>query len=356
VAGDTSGSGGGSAEAVQGIHGENVTAWLMDHVPVLEGPVTYSLIIGGHSNLTYLCEDAMGNRYVLRRPPLGHVLQSAHDMGREHRIINALKGSAVPVPDNYGLCTDETVNGADFYVTKFVDGLVLNSSEEGALVPFAERRPIGLEVIDILCKLHTMDMDSVGLGDLGRKEAYLSRQLKRWTTQWKASKTREIPAMEESCRVLTETMPEQVGASIVHGDYRLGNIMVSGGTVKAILDWELCTLGDPLADVGYLMNNWLTAEEVVEPGPGDIAPTSLGGYPSRDEMCEIYATRTGRDLSDINYYRAFSHWRLAAIGQGVHKRFLEGAMGDNLEVDFEKQVEGVAHRAEMALELLSSAS
>jgi aminoglycoside phosphotransferase (APT) family kinase protein len=339
---------------IEGINEVEVTRFLETHVPVLAPPVQYSLIAGGHSNLTYRCEDSAGNAYVLRRPPLGHVLQSAHDMSREHKIIHALKDSAVPVPDNFGLCQDESVNDSDFYLMSFVDGLVLNNSNDAEKVPDGERRSISEHVVEILCQLHAIDPDEVGLGDLGRKEAYLERQFKRWTTQWEASKTHEIPEMEESCRILKERMPEQIGATIVHGDYRLGNMIVGDGEVKAILDWELCTLGDPLADVGYILNNWVSREEVPELGESDQAPTAAGGFFSRDEVISIYENKTGRDLSGINYYRAFSHWRLAAIGQGVYKRYLVGAMGENRDVDLDRQKENVSVRARSALQLLSS--
>lgn len=340
---------------VEGIHEENVTQWLSEHVPGLTPPLKFSLIAGGHSNLTFRCEDSAGSACVLRRPPLGHVLESAHDMGREHKIIDALKNSDVPVAQNFGLCHDKSVNEADFYVMEFIDGLVLNDSITAANVPEAERPSIGRDVVEILCKLHAIDPDDVGLGDLGRKEAYLDRQIKRWTKQWEASKTHEIPAMEESCRLLTERKPEQIGATIVHGDYRLGNMIVADGHVKAILDWELCTLGDPLADVGYCLNNWVTMDEVLEPGEGDQSPTAVGGFITRDEFIDTYANTTGRDLSGINYYRAFSHWRLAAIGQGVYKRYLVGAMGEDRDVDLERQKASVARRAEAALELLTAA-
>jgi aminoglycoside phosphotransferase (APT) family kinase protein len=339
---------------IEGINEENVTAWLADHVPALKSPVQYSLIAGGHSNLTYRCLDAAGHSYVLRRPPLGHVLESAHDMGREHKIIDALKDSDVPVPPNFGLCKDKSVNEADFYVMDYIDGLVLNDSALGSQVPEADRRTISENVIDILCRLHAVNPDAVGLGDLGRKEAYLARQLKRWNKQWEASKTHEIPAMEESSRLLDERMPDQIGASIVHGDYRLGNMIVAGGKVKAILDWELCTLGDPLADVGYILNNWVSIDEVPEPGEGDQSPTAAGGYYSRDEIISHYSNQTGRDLRNINYYRAFSHWRLAAIGQGVYKRYLVGAMGEDRDVDLDRQKQSVARRAGAALELLTA--
>lgn len=336
---------------VEGIDAEKVTAWLSAHVPGFEPPVRYFLIAGGHSNLTYRCEDENGVSCVLRRPPLGHVLESAHDMGREYKIISALADSRVPVARTFGLCTDHQVNGADFYVMSYVDGLVLNDSVIGGQVDAKYREAIGVHVIDILCDLHSIDPDDVGLGDLGRKEAYLERQLKRWTRQWEASKTHEIPEMEEAARILAQTMPAQVGSSIVHGDYRLGNMIIRGSLVKAVLDWELCTLGDPLADVGYLLNNWVSPGEV-QRGPGDQSPTAVGGYPTREELCEIYTERTGRDLTHINYYRAFAHWRLAAIGQGVYKRYLVGAMGEGRDVDLERQKAGVQQRAAAALALL----
>ena len=337
---------------MDGINPARVTAWLQENITGLKPPLTFSFITGGHSNLTFKCVDANGNNTVLRRPPLGHVLESAHDMGREHKIISALADSEVPVPKTWGLCKDSSVNDAPFYVMDYVEGVVLNDSVIGQEVTMDDRRSIGLHVIDILSKLHLINPDDVGLGDLGRKEAYLTRQLKRWNKQWEATKTHEIPEMEESARLLAETMPDQIGATIVHGDYRLGNMMIVGGSVKAILDWELCTLGDPLADVGYLLNNWVSPGEV-EMREGDAPPTSVGGYPERDELCEIYSNNTGRDLSEINYYRAFSHWRLGAIGQGVYKRYLVGAMGEDQDVDLDRQKEGVSNRAMAAMELLS---
>lgn len=181
------------------------------------------------------------------------------------------------------------------------------------------------------------------------KEAYLARQLKRWNRQWEATKTHEIPAMDETARLLEARMPEQVGAAIVHGDYRLGNMIAGDGAIRAVLDFELCTLGDPLADVGYLLNSWSEPGEAV----ADIAPTAVGGFPGRDEIRTRYEQATGRDLAGINYYRAFSHWRLAAIGQGVYKRYLVGAMGENRDMDLEAYKSSVQQRAEAALALLS---
>jgi aminoglycoside phosphotransferase (APT) family kinase protein len=335
--------------SVEGINTESVTAWLQAQIPDLAPPLEFTLIAGGHSNLTYRFVDRKGAAYVLRRPPLGHVLESAHDMGREHRIISALAKSGVPVAPTHGLCEDAGVNGAPFYVMGFVTGTVLHDAAAAERLPAAERAELGLHVIDVLANLHNLDPDAVGLGDLGRKEAYLARQLKRWNKQWEASKTHEIPEMEETSRLLEARMPEQIGASIVHGDYRLGNMMVGGGRIRAVLDWELCTLGDPLADVGYLLNAW---QQPGEPG-AELTPTGVGGFPTRAELCECYTRATGRDLSGINYYRAFSHWRLAAIGQGVYKRYLVGAMGENRGMDLEAYKASVQTRAAAALALLT---
>ena len=333
---------------MQGIHLDRVTQWAQAHIPELAPPLEFSLIAGGHSNLTYKFVDARGAAFVLRRPPLGHVLESAHDMGREHRIIAALWGTGVPVAPALGLCSDATVNDAPFYLMRFVEGVVPHDAAALRDTPAGERRRLGERVIEALAQLHRINPDDVGLGDLGRKEAYLARQLRRWSKQWVATKTHEIPEMEESERLLRETMPEQVGTAIVHGDYRLGNMIVAGGDIRAILDWELCTLGDPLADVGYLLNNWTLPGE---PG-AELMATGAGGFPDRDELCAAYAEATGRDLANIGYYRAFSHWRLAAIGQGVYKRYLVGAMGESRGMDLDRQKAGVAARARAALELL----
>ena len=336
----------------EGIRTEAVTAWLAEHLPRIKAPVRYALITGGHSNLTYQCVDTEGKRYVLRRPPLNHLLESAHDMGREHQIIDALQHSKVPVPACYGLCTSPSVNDADFYVMAFVDGLVLHDSVIADTLSLEHRHALSVHLVHILSELHLIDPEDVGLGKLGRKEGYLSRQLKRWAGQWEATKTDPIPAMEDSCRILKERMPEQHGATIVHGDYRLGNMIVAEGEVKALLDWELCTLGDPLADLGYLLNNWVSPGELE--GEEGLPPTAAGGFIQRDEICATYADNTGRDLSEIDYYRAFSHWRLAAISQGVYKRYLVGAMGDDQEIDLEQYKESVTQRATAAMELLST--
>ena len=337
---------------VEGIDIERVTRWATACIDGLTPPLEFELIAGGHSNLTYKFTDQRGGAYVLRRPPLGHILESAHDMAREHRIISAVAATDVPVPTTYGLCEDKSVNGQPFYLMSFVEGVVPHDAAVAATFSEAERRWAGEHIVNVLATLHLVNPDDIGLGNLARKEAYLQRQLKRWTRQWEATKTHEIPEMEESARLLHEDMPEQVGAAIVHGDYRIGNMMIRDGRMVALLDWELCTLGDPLADLGYLLNNW------AEPGEADAAsdtagPTAVGGFPTRAHVREIYERRTGRDLSRIDYYRAFSHWRLGAIAQGVYKRYLVGAMGKNRDFDLEKYKLGIHQRAESALSFLT---
>ena len=336
---------------VQGIRGQSVTRWFQEHVPQAKPPLAFELIAGGHSNLTYRVTDAAGVGFVLRRPPLGSVLESAHDMGREHKIVGALGPTDVPVAPVFGLCTDPAVNDAPFYVMGFVEGVVLHDSKAAGALPERARRPIGFDVISVLGELHGVDPDAVGLGDLGRKQGYVARQLRRWSRQWAQSKMREVPEMEASHRLLLEGMPEQVGVSVVHGDYRLGNFLIRDARIAAVLDWELCTLGDPLADVGYLLNNWVAPGESKD-GP-DNTPSAAGGFPTREEMGEAYARATGRDLARIAYYRAFSYWRSAAINEGVYSRYVHGAYGDR-EVDLTRFEQASPRLARTALELLES--
>jgi aminoglycoside phosphotransferase (APT) family kinase protein len=256
-------------------------------------------------------------------------------MAREHRIISAVGRTSVPVPRTLGLCTDESVNGAPFYVMDFVDGAVLDSPEAAELLSEPLRRPAAEHLVDVLADLHDADVDAIGLGDLARRDGYVERQIKRWTTQWERSRTRDLPAIDEVARRLAEAVPDQQGVAIAHGDYRFGNCLVDleRGRVAAVLDWELCTLGDPLADLGYLGVYWVRPD-----GAGrHNDPTSAAGFPSWADVVDRYATRTGRDVSRIDYYVAFSSWRLAVISEGVYARFLHGAMGDQHDPDAVEQ-------------------
>tara|TARA_A100001011_G_scaffold369554_1_gene424953 strand:+ start:1674 stop:2684 length:1011 start_codon:yes stop_codon:yes gene_type:complete len=336
---------------MEAINHDRVTDWFRDNVPDISSPLKFGLISGGKSNLTYLVEDHEGRTFVLRRPPLGHVLESAHDMHREHRIISSLYGTDVPVAKTFGICQDKTITGTDFFVMDCVEGTVVHNVDASETISEKNRYAFGKHLAEVLVALHLIEPNDVGLGDLGRREAYLDRQLKRWTGQWEATKTHSEPGMDELLALLHERKPLQIGSAIVHGDYRAGNLMHQSGKVVAVFDWELCTLGDPLADLGYLLNSWQTQDEIEEMS-GLAPPTAIGGFPSREELMGWYATGTGRDLSDINYYRAFSHWRTGCIMQGVYKRFLEGAMGEQ-EMDLEAYRSGVGRVASSALELIT---
>ena len=338
-----------SDSSIEGIDEAGVASWFAAQIADAVPPFRYELIAGGHSNLTFRVQDDNGNVYVLRRPPLGQVLATAHDMEREHRVVSAVGQTAVPVPATLGVCEDVEVNGAPFYVMAYVEGAVLHSDIEAALITPKDRVNLSREVVEVLAELHSVQPDEIGLGDLAKREEYLSRQLRRWSRQWEQSKTRELDTMEEVQRLLEQHMPTQIGSTIVHGDYRLGNMLVDSGSIRAVLDWELCTLGDPLADVGYLLNNWVDPDETPA---GSSAPTLAGGFATRDQLLKWYERASGRDISQVGYYRAFSYWRLAAIVEGVLNRYLQGAMGNQEDVDvmtFKDQVETLSASALEAL-------
>ncbi|HUE38757.1 MAG TPA: phosphotransferase family protein [Candidatus Binatia bacterium] len=338
--------------AIRGIDVEAVTKWFGDHIPQAAPPLSFSLIAGGHSNLTFKLSDAAGHEYVLRRPPLSHVLASAHDMGREHKIISALWPTPVPVPQTLGFCADPAVNGAPFYVMAFVPGVVLHDAEiAGRSLDEPRRRACGESFVDVLSDLHGVDVDAVGLGDLAKKEDYIARQLKRWYSQYQQSKTRELPAVDRVHDALKARIPPQGRASVVHGDYRLGNSITdtATGAIVAVLDWEICTLGDPLADLGYVLATWTQSTDPVAGAPG--APSLAPGFPNRDEVLERYARRSGRDVSKIDYYVAFSMWKSACIIEGVYARYVGGALGKtDVDLDqFKKRIESFAELAEQAV-------
>jgi aminoglycoside phosphotransferase (APT) family kinase protein len=333
-----------------GIDTEPVGAWLSEHVPVLMGPFLYDLITGGRSNLTYCVTDANGRRIVLRRPPLGTLLATAHDVVREYRIVSSLAGTPVPVPPALAVCDDASVNGAPFAVTGFVDGIVLDSVEKAAGVDEPARRDLAFHLIDVLGDLHAVDLEAVGLADLSRQDSYIERQVRRWSKQWAGSRTRELPIIDEVERRLTEHMPQQLGATLVHGDYRFGNCIVDVGKrhVAAVLDWELCTLGDPMADLGHMGVYWTDPNRSL---PITNDPTAAGGFPSFDELVQRYAVRSGRAVERIDYYRGFAAWRLAIIAEGVASRHQARHPDDTAALAGSQQA--VAHLAEFAAEALT---
>jgi aminoglycoside phosphotransferase (APT) family kinase protein len=287
---------------------------------LVRGPLSARLIEGGRSNLTYAVTDGEG-RWVVRRPPLGHVLATAHDMRREHRVISALHPTPVPVPEPVLLCEDEGVLGAPFYVMEHVDGTPYRTAGQlNALGP-ERTREVVLRLVDTLVELHAVDPAEAGLTDFGRPEGYLDRQLRRWGKQLAASRSRQLPGIDELHAALGRRLPSSPGAAVVHGDYRLDNVLVGAGDrITAVLDWEMSTLGDPLTDLGLLV---MYSRPIGAASP--VATTAEApGHPDPAELVERYAARTGRDVSAISWYTAFAWFKLAVILEGIHYRWTLG--------------------------------
>ena len=318
---------------VDGIDVTKVSAWFVDNIPGAKPPFSFRLVAGGRSNLTFEVTDAGTGHWVLRRPPTGQVLPTAHDMAREFRLISALRPAGVPVPTVLGLCKEPALNGAPFYVMEFVDGHILRGSAQAEkALTLSARGTASESLIDTLVLLHQVDPDAVGLGDLARRDGYIARQLRRWYGQYQASRDEhggpDIPDIDATHALLSANIPDQGAAAIVHGDYRLDNVVVDDdGRVQAVLDWELCTLGDPMADVGVLVAYW------AEPGDEVTAladpPTLAEGFLTRQEVAARYGEASGRDLRDLDFYVAFGYWKLACIIEGVYARYVGGSMGDD---------------------------
>ncbi|MCW2666148.1 MAG: putative kinase, aminoglycoside phosphotransferase family [Frankiales bacterium] len=317
----------GQAVRLPGVDAERVSAWVLDSVAGLDPPLSFSFISGGRSNLTYRVDDAAGRSLVLRRPPMGNVLATAHDMSREWRVMSALQGTAVPVPATLAICQDHAVTGADFYLMGHVDGHVVATVADAEVLSGPARQAAGFDLVRVMALLHDVEPDAVGLTGFGRRESYLERQLYRWQRQLDASRSRDLPAVDELSTRLSAALPAQQRTGIVHGDFRLGNVIVDGaGQLLAVLDWELCTLGDPLADLGWLLSSW------TEPGDSvssTVSPSMAGGFPTAAELAAAYAASSGLDLSDLEYYIAFAHWRSICISEGVYSRYRAGVMGDD---------------------------
>lgn len=323
---------------VDGLDLDALSGWLAREAPgLLDGPLSADLITGGKSNLTYAVSDGR-TEVVVRRPPLGHVLATAHDMGREHRVMSALAGTAVPVPATYGHCEDPEVIGAPFYVMERVGGTPFaRASQIEPLGPERTATIVG-RMVDVLADLHAVDPAAVGLGDFGRPEGYLERQVRRWKKQLAASHSREIPRMDELVAKLERELPSGGDGTIVHGDYRLDNVLVDdspegGDRVTAVLDWEMSTLGDPLTDVALLLAYQQLGEVAPQGGTAVVTDVARApGYPSRDDVLQRYAERSGRDVSDIDFHVALAFFKLAVILEGIHYRHTHGqTLGDGFE-------------------------
>jgi aminoglycoside phosphotransferase (APT) family kinase protein len=296
-----------------------------EHPGLAKDALRAELIMGGRSNLTYVVTDGRSD-WVLRRPPLGHVLATAHDMGREFRVLSALAASPVPVPRTVLLCTDESVLGAPFYLMERVEGTVYRSAQETATLSAERARELSFELVDVLAQLHGVDVHEVGLDDFGRPDGYLRRQVKRWRGQLERSRSRDVPGIEELADRLDAAVPDSRDASVLHGDYRLDNVIIGGdGAIAAVLDWEMSTLGDPLADVGLLLVYWETLS-------AQAGVTASNGFATADEVLEHYAKRTGRDLSTIDWYVALGFYKLAVVAEGIYYRHIHGkTVGEGFE-------------------------
>ncbi|GAA0946349.1 phosphotransferase family protein [Pseudonocardia zijingensis] len=305
--------------APPGLDLDRLGAWWGTALPGSGDRLSAELVAGGKSNLTYLVTDGTG-RWVVRRPPLGHVLATAHDMAREYRVISALRDTAVPVPATYALCRDESVLGAPFYVMEWVEGRPYRRAAELAELGVQRTRAIADGLVDTLAALHEVDPDAVGLGDFGRPAGFLERQVRRWKKQLDASRSRDLPAADELYARLAADVPPESGAGIVHGDFRLDNVLVADtGTdaIVAVLDWEMATLGDPLADLALMLIYHRLGSTVT-----DVA--AAPGFPSEDEIIARYTASSDRDLSHFGFHLGLAAFKLAVILEGIHYRHLHG--------------------------------
>ncbi|WP_093801600.1 phosphotransferase family protein [Streptomyces sp. Wb2n-11] len=289
---------------------------------LVRGPLSARLIEGGRSNLTYAVTDG-ASRWVVRRPPLGHVLVTAHDMKREFRVISALHPTDVPVPAPVLLCEDESVLGSPFYVMEFVEGVPYRTADELSALGAERTRGAVLGLVDTLVVLHAVDPEEVGLGDFGRPEGFLDRQLRRWGKQLDASRNRELAGIDELHAALGRSLPGSPAPTVVHGDYRLDNVLIGGpdDRINAVLDWEMSTLGDPLTDLGLLV---MYSSELGLPDSPVSTTSGAPGHPSAREIVERYAAGSGRDTSGIAWYTAFAWFKLAVILEGIHYRYTLG--------------------------------
>jgi aminoglycoside phosphotransferase (APT) family kinase protein len=305
-----------------------LATWFDDACPgELGGPLQGRLIAGGRSNLTYEVSD--GNRtFVVRRPPLGHVLATAHDMGREYRVISALRETGVPVPLAYALCTDPGVLGAPFYVMSRVDGVAYRTADQLAKLGPTRARTIAERMIGTLAQLHAVIPDEVGLAEFGRPQGFLARQVRRWKQQLDSSYSRPIAGIDELHALLAADPPDGSPPAIVHGDYRIDNVLVGADDkVAAVVDWEMATLGDPLTDVGLLV----VYQRMDRLGDGPMA-SDAPGYPSVPEVLALYAASSGRDLTDLGFYIALASFKAAVILEGIHFRYVHGqTVGEGFE-------------------------
>lgn len=326
-----------------------VTGWLVETLGV-EPPIDVALVAGGRSNLTYRVTDAGGRRFALRRPPAGVLLQTAHDMTREWTVLHAMQGTGVPVATPLALCTDESVTGAQFYVMAWVDGIVPADDAAAAKLSPAAGRRLTDDLADVLVALHALEPDRVGLAHWRRPGDYLQRQLNRWHRQIHSSGCSDMALADRVHDELVRRAPTGE-ERIVHGDYRAGNVIVGfDGTVQAVLDWELATLGHPLADLAWLATSWASPDADVP--PVTLSPAHLEGLGTRAELVARYADLSGRDVTALPIYEAFARWRSACISAGVRARYVAGAMGSD-DFDAQEMDDRLRQQLEAAGDLLA---
>ncbi|MEG9224583.1 phosphotransferase family protein [Aeromicrobium sp. Sec7.5] len=336
-------------EGIAGVDHAVLEQWLSRHASVTV-PVRARLLTGARSNLTYLLEAADGQRYALRRPPTGAVLASAHDMAREWRFISALADTPVPVARPVAWCDDREVSDADLYVMSFVEGVVLDSESSAGAMAGPVRRRASEDLVRVLAELHAVDAEALGLGDRQRAEGYVARQLKRWSAQIELLDPPERATLLEGAALLGDRIPPQ-RTGVVHGDFRPGNLALGpDGAVRAVFDWELATVGDVHADLGWLVATW------AEPGKDlprlIVGPTGDGGFLTRAELVAAYEKAAGATVPDLDFYVAFAHWRLCCITVGVRHRYQEGAMADD-GFDGESLTEGIGWWSQRVVEMMA---
>ncbi len=335
-------------ETTEGVDLDRLQAFFAANVAgATGGPLQATLIAGGRSNLTYSITDG-ASTWVLRRPPLGHVLPTAHDMAREYRVMSALAATAVPVPRTLAMCDDLAVNGAPFYVMELVEGTIYRDGNALATLDASDARRASEALVDVLVAIHAVDYQSVGLEDFGRPEGFLERQVRRWGEQWERSKTRELPNVDELARRLRNALPDSGPPTIVHGDYRLDNTMMAKddpGKIVAVLDWEMSTLGDPLTDLGLFLLYWGQADaQIIATG---AAIGSQDGFLSRDDIVARYALASGRAVDQLDWYQILASYKLAIIVEGINARY---QMGKTLGEGFETMGAMVSGLIDSALE------
>src|SRR5690625_882488 len=302
---------------------EPISGWISSLNVGATPPMTFERVGAGQSNLTFLVTDATGKQWILRRPPLGKLLASAHDVAREYRILSGLQNTGVPVPRVHGLCDDPQVTDAPIVLMDYIDGRVVGSLESAGEVPAEIRGKLADSLTSALASIHAVDLQHAGLHDLASHASYAERQLRRWHRQWENSRTRDIPEVDELEARLRAHMPEQNEVSLVHGDFHLMNVIADPlhGSVLAVLDWELSTLGDPLADLGGLMAYWPQADDAIVSG---FAGSMLPGFLTRSELVEDYARKTGRAVATSGFRYVLGLWKTAIIAEGVMRRARHG--------------------------------